>query len=127
MWVIGLVVLSAIANAAQDKISHHFYNSVFKNLNPYYWNPEFSWRNKYKNRDPNQGKRFVGSTTFLVWVTDAWHLLKFLWKNLLLLAVVLDFPNGESWEMIVVYYAIIAIIWGMTFEIFYELVFNSEE
>lgn len=41
-----------------------------------WWNPNISWKNKYKNNDPTQGPKFFGSTTFLVWLTDAWHFSK---------------------------------------------------
>lgn len=40
----------------------------------YFWNPDISWQNKYKNRDVAQGKTFAGK--YLVWTTDGWHLMK---------------------------------------------------
>lgn len=40
------------------------------------WNPEISWKGKYKNGDPAQGPAFFGSTTFLVWTTDRYHLFR---------------------------------------------------
>ena len=42
--------------------------------NKMYWDDRVSWRNKYQNGDPAQGERFFGSTSFLVWTTDAKHL-----------------------------------------------------
>ena len=39
-----------------------------------FWLKEFSWVNKYKNNDPKQGAKFLGSTTVFVALTDAWHL-----------------------------------------------------
>ncbi len=42
---------------------------------PYFWNPQLSYLNKWKNNDPTQGPAFPLSTTSLVAVTDAYHLL----------------------------------------------------
>lgn len=39
-----------------------------------FWNGKQSWSNKYKNRDIKQGPAYFGSTTFLVFTTDAPHL-----------------------------------------------------
>lgn len=47
-----------------------FYGDKLPNINP-----ENSWRNKYKNGDPNQGERFLGSTTIFSGLTDNYHLL----------------------------------------------------
>ena len=38
-----------------------------------YWNPQQSWKNKYRDKDPAQGPAFFGSTTFLAWTTDGYH------------------------------------------------------
>jgi len=43
-----------------------------------FWLKEFSWVNKYKNNDPKQGAKFLGSTTIFVMFTDAWHLFGFI-------------------------------------------------
>ena len=42
--------------------------------NKQFWDNRISWKNKYKNGDPEQGEAFFGSTTFLVSATDARHL-----------------------------------------------------
>ena len=68
-----LLTISAIAKSIQDKLQYHFDKSVFKNLGSF-WNPKDSWKNKYKNNDPKQGAKFLGSTTIFVSLTDSWHL-----------------------------------------------------
>jgi hypothetical protein len=78
-----LVILSSVPDAIKDTVSFHFFESVFKELNMDWWNPNISWANKYKNQDPSQGPKFFGSTTFMVWVTDAWHLFGALYVLLL--------------------------------------------
>lgn len=37
------------------------------------WNPDNTWRAKYKNGDPNQGEKFLGSTTIFIGLTDKYH------------------------------------------------------
>lgn len=60
-----------------ETISHHYYQfeKRFPNANPQFWNPELSWRNKYKGGDPERGPAYPGSMGALVWTTDAKHLL----------------------------------------------------
>ena len=50
-------------------------------LNDQFWNPDLSWRNKYKNGDSKQGAAYVGSTGILVSTTDGYHLTRFLNKG----------------------------------------------
>ncbi len=85
-----LLVIAAISEAIIDIISHNYYKSVFKYLkNPGYWNPEWSWRNKYKYGDAQFGEKFKYSTTLLVCFTDAWHLFKAISKLTLMASLLL--------------------------------------
>lgn len=45
------------------------------NANRQWFDPDISWRNKYKNGDPSQGARFPLSKSVLVGVTDFKHAL----------------------------------------------------
>lgn len=42
--------------------------------NPNYWDARVSWKNKYYRNDPQNGPKYLGSTTFLAWTTDSKHL-----------------------------------------------------
>lgn len=44
-------------------------------LNPEYWNPAESWRNKYVNGDPAQGRKRFAGVVIPVHLTDAKHAL----------------------------------------------------
>jgi len=72
--VIVLMIISGTAKAVKDKVSFHYGGSVFVGRNAYFWNPDVSWKNKWKGGMKSFGPKFFGSTTFLVWTTDAWHL-----------------------------------------------------
>ena len=91
--------LAGVAEAHMDTLQFHFYRSRFSSFNHSFWNPEISWKNKYKLNDPRYGPRFPGSTTIFVFVTDAWHLMKFL-RNIFLF-VGLFFALRQNYENIV--------------------------
>lgn len=68
---VSLFFLSGVADGVADGLQFHY------DKPDQFWNPDISWTNKYKNHDPSQGPKFFGSTDFLVWTTDGWHLMKF--------------------------------------------------
>lgn len=84
--VVLLVILAAICKAIRDTIDFHYDDSLFvKCKNQQWWNPAISWKNKYK--EDLKTPKFFGSTTFLVYTTDAWHCFDFL--NMILLFIVI--------------------------------------
>jgi len=69
-----LFIVAAISDAATDVISFRFENSIFSKFkNKNWFDPSESWKNKYKNKNPQDGPAFFGSTTCFVFLTDAWH------------------------------------------------------
>lgn len=122
-------IIAAGFNAIMDILKDKFYSSIFINfektayVNGSWWNPYFSWRNKYKNGRPVNGPRFFGSTTFLVWITDAWHMaqmgmLSFIAGTII---VSLTMPLALSFWKIIVLFVGLKIIWGISFELIYKL------
>lgn len=82
-----LLFLAGISDAVQDTLVHHYSTSIFPQnqqettlgAGPNFWNPELSWKNKYKDWDGGiRTPRFPLATTALVFLTDAWHLFQFL-------------------------------------------------
>ena len=74
-----------------DTIQFHYDKSIFSNLSvkkQQWFNPGMSWMNKYKYRNPNYGPAFFGSTTFLVWITDAWHFFQNIMLSCFVLAII---------------------------------------
>lgn len=53
-----------------------------------FWHNEISWANKWKNKDPDQGEVFLGSSTIFVSIMDGWHLVKFIWLMHVFAAIV---------------------------------------
>jgi len=80
------IIISGASEAVMDKIQFHYNKSIFLQFKKQlFWDPSMSWKNKYKNGDPKQGCKFIFSTTYFVFATDAWHLFKFL-KNTFIFA-----------------------------------------
>lgn len=65
----GFVLLAGAFEGVMDHLQFHY------DKPDQFWNPDLSWRNKYKGGDPANGKTFRGK--YLVWTTDGWHLMKF--------------------------------------------------
>lgn len=118
MITIILVLISAIAKAAMDILQFDFYNSIFSKYGNYF-NPEYSWKNKW-NEDLSS-ERFLFSTTILVWITDGWHLFQFIFLNLLIIGIMFYDPKIN----ILLDFVILRILFGITFELFYSIIFRK--
>jgi len=84
-----ILLFSAISKAIMDTVGSCFSSSVFKNLNPLFWDKVRSWRNKWKGGEPAKGEKFLGSSTIFVSFTDAWHLFQHFFLLFLFLSLVL--------------------------------------
>ena len=118
---IALIAVSAICKAVQDTLAHHYSTSIFAKWNGDFWNPETSWQNKYQNGIPAHGPRFFGSTTFLVALTDGWHLAGLFRHASILAAVMLYEPFFGWWD-----YPGLYLIFTGVFSVFYSKVFRSK-
>jgi hypothetical protein len=122
MISILFVILASICNAIMDVCSFHYSNSIFNKLNPKYWNPEISWKNKYIDCDPTKGMRkiFFGLLDYPVFLTDAWHLFKSLMIIFLVTAIVLYKPLFSQ----LIDFVSMGIMWNFTFNFFYNVIFK---
>ena len=75
-WSFSLSIVSGYADGTADVLRDKYSSSVFKNANEQFWNPSVSWVNKYKDWPTDTRAAFPGSKTWLVWMTDGWHLSK---------------------------------------------------
>jgi len=72
--ILLLLIISGASKAICDVSASNYWNSKLSSLNAAYWCKSLSWMRKWKNGDSKQGEAFFGSSTFLVFLTDAWHL-----------------------------------------------------
>lgn len=79
--------LALICNAGMDSLRHSFYTSFAKKLNHGFWNPVISWKNKYVNRDKEQGRRKWLGVVIPAPFTDGWHLLKMFMLGFMMIAM----------------------------------------
>lgn len=67
---------AGLFDGVKDALAHKYGRTVFNHWgwNDQFWNPDESWKNKYKNYPDDRSAKYFGSKTFLVGTTDAWHL-----------------------------------------------------
>ena len=108
-----LLVVSFSAYASMGTILFHFNNSWFSTFkNERFWNPRYSHGNKWKNNTKEQGEAFLFSSTLLVFLTDGYHRMQFIFENSLFLAFS-TYSNNFKW-----YWSFIGI------RVIYAIVFN---
>jgi hypothetical protein len=109
-------ILAASCNSIMDTLQFRYNNSFWSKFNPHFWNPKLSWRNKWgKNLST---PKFWGSTTFLVFLTDGWHLFQFLMITFAAIAVV---TFEDSFNLgVIINLIIYKIIWSSTFELLFR-------
>jgi hypothetical protein len=116
-----LIALSTICRAIKDTIAHHYSTSIFsgEKFNPLFWNPNISWKNKWKNGDHKQGEKFKFSSTALVLTTDAWHLFSSLELGFIHLAIAILLSLVLSWN-IIIFGIGVKLIYAIFFNLFYD-------
>ncbi len=73
-----MFLLAGLAEGAMDWLEFKLEaRGSAKIINSKFWNPNYSWANKWKNAwtTPLKEKFFL-SSTLLVFLTDGWHLMK---------------------------------------------------
>src|SRR6056297_590525 len=95
-----LLIISGVSNAIMDTIKFKYSRSIFSTLNNQRWYEPSSWKNKYKNRNPEMGEAFWGSTTIFVFLTNAWHFFQMIWRVSFTLSVVLGLFVLIEWSIL---------------------------
>ena len=98
-WVTGgLVFLAGASKGFNETLEFHWkgFKHMFQDANPQWFDPEISWRNKYKDGNPFAGAKFPLSTTVLVMFTDQYHLNNFINKLAWTSAIVIKIGEGKK-------------------------------
>jgi len=129
--MIPLILIGAagMLNAIYEILFVAYKYSIFRNLNPQYWDPKTSWVYKWKyplrpapikwyyfGFQPRNEERFPYSSTIFVWMTDAWHLFKAIMLTCIMSAIVLYVPIFNPLLDFLLFYT----IFTFTFTIFYD-------
>lgn len=128
--------LAAICNSIMDMTDHHYSRSVFKNLNPLWWDGNISWKNKYLRENPNlelkklfpYKKGFLGEINYPTQLTDAWHFFKTLMIIFLTLSVVTFDKNLiSSWLGYMIIFIVYYLFWNFWYNLFYNHILHSKK
>jgi hypothetical protein len=91
--------ISGFSDGVNDAISFHYssFKHVHQNINDQFWNPNLSWRNKYKLGSTTKEK-FPLSSTILVFTTDGFHLTNMLNRTFLVGgSIIIPLKRKEWW------------------------------
>lgn len=109
--MIYALVIAAIGKAISDAAMHGKLSGTF-------WDETIAWKNKWKNGDPKQGEKFLGSSTVFVFVTSGFHLMQFVYLNSFFITLVVY----KELVSPVADFFILGIGFRLIFEITYRLV-----
>jgi hypothetical protein len=126
----ALVIIAGLANGIMDTLQFHYSQSIFP-YNSEFWNPDLSWKNKWKQIDGELVQpltpRFFGSSTFLVWTTDAWHLFQTImfaaFRTAIVLALASVWRIAKGWYNVLAWtgiWILFQIIQSVGFHIMYS-------
>jgi hypothetical protein len=135
MITLLLIIIAGALNATYEILFTNFKDSIFKDLNLLFWNPQRSWIFKWKQPFypaekkwyyfgvyPRYQERFPYSSTILVWTTDAWHLFKALMLGCIMLAIVFYTPLVSLFVDFIIFY----LGFTFTFTIFYDYILRKK-
>ena len=119
---------SGIFDAIMDTLKDHFYISIFSSLNPQFWYPSYSWRNKYIGGDPAKGHKSITvigiKMNFPDALSDAWHICKVIREGFNILAILSIFfiTFSFSWPNVLTMLIALSIFRNLAFNFFYNKV-----
>ena len=120
IFIVVTIFIFGISKAICDVSECCFNNSKLAKLNPLFWDKHKSWKNKWKGGVAANGEKFFGSSTFLVWITDAWHLFNMLSYLSLFIAGYLTATYLDNWYLAIIPFPIGLVI----FELIYKYLKN---
>ena len=120
IFIVVTIFIFGISKAICDVSECCFNNSKLAKLNPLFWDKHKSWKNKWKGGVAANGEKFFGSSTFLVWITDAWHLFNMLSYLSLFIAGYLTAKYLDKWYLAIIPFPIGLVI----FELIYKYLKN---
>jgi len=131
--IVSLVTISAQMDAVMDTLWHHYGKSIFRNMNRMFWDPKISWRNKYVDHKPSEGRikwKILGiSINKPVQISDGWHIAKTIKIVCLMWATTLAYfaqivpileDNRDSFVLFIALLTVLGTIRNSVFSLFYD-------
>lgn len=74
----GLMFTAGLSNGISDGLQHKYDRTIFARdpQNGAFWDPDISYRRKYRAWPDDRRPAYPGARTWLAWTTDGWHLTK---------------------------------------------------
>ena len=122
---IALFTVAGASNAITEVLRHDYasFKRTFPTANDNFWNPNLSWKNKYKNGDPKQGEAFFGSTTAFVGATDGYHLTRTINNICIVAAIAIKIGEKKrKWYEYAIDAGTYAVAYSIGFNVTYELI-----
>lgn len=124
------MIIASASEAVMDALSHGFEQSIFKNLNPMWWDPKQSGVNKWKDGDRNKGEKFFLSSTLLVGFTEGWHLFKMIRTFTLFLSITfasygVHIITELNLLTTIIIFILTRVLFGLSFTLFYKIFINK--
>ena len=122
---IGIILASiaGMSKAIMDKLQFHYHKCLFKfdpvRYNQNFWDPTLSWSNKYKEGSMTEPK-FFGSTSYFVFLTDAWHLFQMLMLICLFIGIAVTSFYSGSFIFMMIKVIILRLFFGLSFTLFFN-------
>lgn len=132
--ILVLLTVAALGKGASDRLQFKFGEGWTKGLNPEFWDPEKSWRNKWKKDAEGElirplTNKFWLSSTALVALTDGWHLMQSIQYNAIRAAVAIGagFALGLTWYWWVAIFAGLWILQAAAFHVTYTVLLHPAQ
>lgn len=128
---IGIILASiaGMSKAIMDKLQFHYHKCLFKfdpvRYNQNFWDPTLSWSNKYKEGSMTEPK-FFGSTSYFVFLTDAWHLFQMLMLICLFIGIAVTSFYSGSFIFMMIKVIILRLFFGLSFTLFFNRFLNMK-
>lgn len=121
------LILAAICNAVMDVTQFHYEKSIFKKINRWWWDGTISWRNKYIDLNPLNGRIKIKNTNinYPVQLTDAFHFFKMLMVVFNCLSIITFVNCSYTFLSFIILLLIYGTVWNMTFSLFYNKILKN--
>jgi hypothetical protein len=131
--IVSLVTISAQMDAVMDTLWHHYDKSIFRDMDRMFWDPKISWRNKYVDHKPSEGRikwEILGITINKpVQISDGWHIAKTIKIICLMSATTLAYfaqvvpileDNRDNFVLFIALLTVLGTIRNSVFSLFYD-------
>ena len=130
----GLMFIGGAANGVSDALQHKYSRTIFPQnegekllgFERDFYDPNISWKRKYKSWPDDPRPAYPGAKTWLVWSTDAWHFTKTIQlKSMQFAIVTYTPPKSKKWWWPLADAAIYSLCFSTGFELSQYLVINK--